>query len=78
MNKLLPLILILFAAPCLAVCSESEFWYCKIDGDIMYSLSESGKIGSADKGCTCDEIRYFEARTFGEVDDDALREDFGC
>jgi len=59
-------------------CTEKETWYCKEDGKTLYSVSTSGKIGSADKGCTCDEIRYFEARTFGEVDEDALREDFGC
>jgi len=59
-------------------CSDREVWYCKEDGDAMYSISASGKIGSADKGCTCEEMRSFEYRKFGEVDEDALREDFGC
>ena len=55
-----------------------EEWICKIDGKNMYSISSSGKIGSADKGCSCDEIREFELQTFGTVDEDALKRDFGC
>ncbi|MGI9227210.1 MAG: hypothetical protein ACR2PU_00305 [Gammaproteobacteria bacterium] len=78
MNKILLLVLILYTAPCLFACSETETWYCKKDGKTLYSVSASGEIGSADKGCSCDEIRYFEASTFGEVDDEALAEDFGC
>ena len=44
----------------------------------MYSVSSSGALGSADKGCTCEEIREFELRNFGSVDEDALKSDFGC
>lgn len=78
MKKLLPFILILFATPCLSACSETETWYCKQDGKTLYSVSATGKIGNSDKGCSCDEIRYFEASTFGKVDEEALAADFGC
>tara|TARA_R110000744_G_C19216717_1_gene546644 strand:- start:34 stop:168 length:135 start_codon:yes stop_codon:yes gene_type:complete len=44
----------------------------------MFSMSSSGEIGSAGKGCSCSEIRAFELRTFGEVDEAALKSDFGC
>ena len=44
----------------------------------MYSMSASGELGSADKGCSCAEIRAFELRTFGAVDEAALESDFGC
>lgn len=36
------------------------------------------EIGGAGKGCSCSEIRAFELRTFGEVDEAALKSDFGC
>ncbi|MGH1543716.1 MAG: hypothetical protein ACRBHB_25175 [Arenicella sp.] len=62
----------------LASCRNQEEWYCKVDGKTMYSLSESGKLGSADKGCSCDEIRSFELKIYGEVDEQALKDDFGC
>ena len=61
----------------LASCS-AEQWTCRVDGKTMYSISSEGNLGSADKGCTCSEIRAFERKTFGEVDEDALRDDFGC
>ena len=65
---------------CLALlgCSDNETWYCRIDGDAMYSISEAGAIGSADKGCSCQEMRAFEQRAFGSVDEQALNSDFGC
>ncbi|KZN61526.1 hypothetical protein N478_05485 [Pseudoalteromonas luteoviolacea S4060-1] len=44
----------------------------------MFSKSSSGKIGSARKGCSCSEIRKFELREFAEVDEAALKKDFGC
>lgn len=44
----------------------------------MYSVNSSGEIGAANKGCSCDEIRQFELREFGEADDEALKSDFGC
>jgi len=66
------------AALCLGACGNSEEWTCTVDGDTMYSRSASGELGSADKGCSCEEIAEFELRTFGEVDEDALKSDFGC
>ena len=59
-------------------CSNEEKWHCKIEGQTMYSVSESGQIGGAQKGCTCDQIRSFEKKSFGEVDNQALKNDFGC
>ena len=47
-------------------------------GDVLLSMSSSGKLGAANKGCSCDEIRSFERLTFGSVDEEALRADFGC
>ena len=58
--------------------SCTEDWSCLEQGRSLLSISSSGQLGSADKGCTCDEMRTFELRTFGSVDEDALREDFGC
>jgi hypothetical protein len=62
----------------LTSCGDSESWYCRVDGDAMYSISETGRLGSADKGCSCEQIRSFEYNTFGSVDEDALQGDFGC
>ena len=76
--RLIQLILILFASPNLIACSETETWYCKKDGNTLYSVTASGNIGSAEKGCSCDEIKYFEASTFGEIDEETLAEEFGC
>jgi len=59
-------------------CAEKKEWSCRIDGDNMYSVTPSGEIGSADRGCTCQQMRDFEFRKFGSVDEDALRRDFGC
>ena len=59
-------------------CGEKEEWLCKEDGKTLYSITLSGKIGSADKGCSCNEIRSFEKRKFGEVDEQGLKNDFGC
>lgn len=61
-----------------AGCVERETWSCVIDGDVMYSMSSKGQLGGAQKGCTCDEIRQFELKVFGEVDEEALKRDFGC
>lgn len=44
----------------------------------MFSVSCSGKIGSADKGCSCEEIKAFEIKEFGSVDEDDLKLYFGC
>ena len=58
-------------------CSDSD-WRCVVRGDAMFSMDGSGNIGGAGKGCSCDEMRRFERETFGYVDEDALRADFGC
>ncbi len=55
-----------------------EEWVCRTEGKTMFSVSESGKLGSANKGCSCEEMREFEFREFGSVDEEALKEDFGC
>lgn len=67
----------LLLALLLISCNDQE-WSCVQQGDTLFSMSSSGALGSADKGCSCDEIRSFELRTFGSVDEDALRADFGC
>ena len=59
-------------------CGSGGDWQCVERGKTMLSMSDSGKLGSADKGCTCAEIREFEQRVFGEVDEAALKSDFGC
>ena len=61
----------------LTACSDSD-WRCVVRGDAMFSMDSSGNIGGAGKGCSCDEMRRFERETFGYVDEDALRSDFGC
>ena len=63
---------------CFLLSSCGEKWTCVTQAKTMFSMSESGKLGSADKGCSCDEIRSFELRVYGEVDEDALKNDFGC
>ncbi|MDJ0941350.1 MAG: hypothetical protein QNJ00_16435 [Woeseiaceae bacterium] len=62
----------------LAVACAGEDWSCVEQGQTLYSVSSSGKIGSADKGCSCAQIRDFEYRNFGSVDEHALAADFGC
>lgn len=71
------IILIMAVSLGMASCSNEE-WTCQTRGKTMYSMNSSGELGSADKGCTCEEIRSFELRTFGEVDEVALKSDFGC
>ena len=62
----------------LAVACAGEDWSCVEQGQTLYSVSSSGNIGSADKGCSCAQIRDFEYHNFGSVDEDALAADFGC
>jgi hypothetical protein len=69
--------LVLALAVGLSSCSN-ETWTCQIRGKTMYSINASGELGGAGKGCSCAEIRLFELRTFGEVDEAALKSDFGC
>jgi hypothetical protein len=70
-------VIIIVLAFVLSSCSDKE-WYCKTQGQAMFSMSSSGEMGGASKGCSCSEIRAFELRTFGEVDEAALKSDFGC
>ena len=58
-------------------CAEGD-WTCVEQGKNMYSVNSDGHMGSADKGCSCDEMREFERRHWGSVDEDALKSDFGC
>lgn len=67
---------ILFMTLILAACGDK--WTCTTSGTNMYSVNSSGEIGSASKGCSCEQIREFELRTFGKVDEQALKSDFGC
>jgi hypothetical protein len=75
-NLTIKTIVIVALLPIIASCGEG--WTCQTKGKTMFSMSSSGKIGSADKGCTCDEIRMFELREFGRVDEAALKSDFDC
>jgi hypothetical protein len=67
---------IVFTAILVSGCGEN--WSCVSSRDTMYSISDSGKLGSAEKGCTCEQISSFEKKKFGRVDEQALRADFGC
>jgi hypothetical protein len=64
--------------PFLLLSCSDQGWSCVQRGDALFSMSSSGAMGSADKGCSCDEMRSFERRAFGSVDEEALRSDFGC
>ena len=75
-NKYIRILPITLLVALLSSCGDED-WYCKIDGDIMYSVSESGKLGGVEKGCSCSQIRDFEYDTFGFIDEDALN-DAGC
>ena len=68
----------LFLATVLLIAGCGEDWKCETNGKSMYSISSSGKLGGAAKGCSCDEIRSFELKQFGKVDEEALKRDFGC
>tara|TARA_E500000331_G_scaffold292244_1_gene289042 strand:+ start:296 stop:553 length:258 start_codon:yes stop_codon:yes gene_type:complete len=69
--------LILFVST-ISACGNDETWLCRVEGNTMYSISSSGNLGAANKACSCSEIRAFELKTFGRVDEAALRNDFGC
>ena len=69
-------IVVLFISLLLVSCGGD--WHCVEDGKTMYSRNTSGELGGAGKGCSCAEMRSFEQRTFGVVDEDALKRDFGC
>jgi hypothetical protein len=76
MKKIISISLGLALITIISGCGEE--WVCQTKGKTMFSMSSSGKIGSADKGCTCNEIRNFELQQFGRVDEEALKNDFGC
>jgi hypothetical protein len=73
LKTILIVITVLFISSCF-----QEDWRCVTRGQAMYSISDSGKLGGAGRGCSCQQIRSFELRTFGSVDEAALRNDFGC
>ena len=74
--KGIPYLLVVLLIPFIAGCSED--WSCQVRGNTMFSVSESGKLGAAEKGCSCEQMRSFERGVFGRVDEDALRRDHGC
>jgi hypothetical protein len=78
MIRLLSITFFLLSALTSYTSTAGEEWTCKVVGKSMLSVSSSGKLGSADKGCSCEEMRSFELKTFGEVDEEALKRDFGC
>ena len=71
-------IVVLFISLLLVSCGSGGDWHCVEDGKTMYSRNTSGELGGAGKGCSCADMRSFEQRTFGVVDEDALKRDFGC
>jgi hypothetical protein len=75
--KYLGFVLLVLSSYVLISCSQEE-WYCRTKGDMMYSESASGKLGGADKGCSCEQIRNHEYLYFRSVDEQALKSDFGC
>ena len=79
MKKLLSIFALIFTSLLLVSCND-EKWTCTIheSGKTMYSVNTKGELGGAQKGCSCDEIRAFEYDNWGEVDEDALKADFGC
>jgi len=77
MNRITMLLLVIISIMLLISCADEE-WACHTSGQSMYSLSSSGELGSASKACSCSEMRSFELRVFGRVDEEALRDDFGC
>jgi hypothetical protein len=75
--NILKIAVIIVLITIITACSNED-WTCKIIDKTMLSMSSSGAIGSADKGCSCEEVRSFELRIYGEVDESALKNDFGC
>lgn len=76
MHKKIKIIAAVISIVMLAACGEE--WSCQTKGKTMFSMSSTGGIGSADKGCSGNEIRSFELKEFGRVDEAALKSDFGC
>jgi hypothetical protein len=59
-------------------CADNSGWLCKVEEKTMYSVNKDGLMGSAEKGCSCDDMREFEQQFFGSVDEQALQKDHGC
>ena len=57
---------------------SNEKWSCYIDGTDMWSLSNSGMIGPANYGCTCQQIRNHALQNWGYVDEVVMRKEFNC
>ncbi len=53
---------------------DSGNWICVEKNKTLFSMN-GGEIGSADKGCSCEEIVEFNFRNFGDRGDSS---DFGC
>ncbi|MCG7650988.1 hypothetical protein [Alteromonas sp. MmMcT2-5] len=69
--------LLIFSTVCL-LCGCGDEWSCESNGKSLYSKNSSGEIGSADKGCSCDDISEWQLKQYGEIDRAALSRDFGC
>lgn len=57
---------------------SGDNWRCVTRGTAMFSLNDKDEIGSANKGCSCSEIRAWDKKILGEVDERRMRENFGC
>lgn len=57
---------------------EKSSWQCIEDWTVMYSKNLYWNIWSADKWCTCTQIREYEMKLFWEVDEESMKNDFGC
>ena len=69
----------LFMMLILSGCGDAnEGWRCETQGSTMFSMNNSGELGSAGKGCSCNQIRNHELKHFGTVDEEALKSDFNC
>ena len=53
-------------------------WNCVEKGQTMYSMSDKGETGAAEKACTCVDMADFERRKFGRVDYAGLNKEHGC
>lgn len=69
------LLIVTFLSSCW---SNKVIWTCTEDWTVMYSKDQNWNLWSADKWCSCEQIKDFEMRTFWEVDYDALKSDFWC
>ena len=66
--------LIAVAAALILSGCEKENWVCVEANKTLFSMN-GGIIGSADKGCSCEDIVEFNIRNFGNRGDSS---DFGC